>query len=86
MKVDRIVGLFTAQDIPAQNSRTKKAEESVSNSEAVKVSPELSRTSASSADAERAEKVARLKKEVAAGTYKPDLQKVAAAVVQELFA
>ena len=96
MKLEKLSRLFTAQDIPAQNSATQVQNQTESSAagaadpaisgEAVKVSNGFSGITSAGIDTDRSARVVELKKAVADGTYKPDSREVAKAVITDLLA
>lgn len=90
MKIDAIVRLFSSNSLSANapattNAGTTQAASSTRGSEAVKVEANFGKAQAESTEAERQEKVERLKKLVNDGNYSPDSREVAVALARELF-
>ena len=91
MNIDAIVRLFSSNSLSAKTPATKSAEttqeaSSPRRSEAVEVDANLGKVQGELTEAERQEKVARLKKQVSDGTYSPGSREVASALARELFA
>ncbi|NDC38308.1 MAG: flagellar biosynthesis anti-sigma factor FlgM [Proteobacteria bacterium] len=91
MKVDKIARLFSAQSEPAPVSQppaTAAGSQTPADAGAVRIAASLQGPSASDATdgGGRAARLAQLKEQVASGSYNPDPQKVASAVLQDLFA
>jgi len=88
MKVDKIARLFSAQSEPALETQTQPetiASQVAPEAGAVRVSSSMQEPGSAESNA-RAARVAQLKEQVANGSYNPDPQKVASAVLQDLFA
>lgn len=88
MKVDKIARLFAAQSEPAlvsQSQSNSVAAAGANEPGAVRVSADLQGSSAAEGSA-RSARLAQLKAQVESGSYNPDREKVASAVLQELFA
>ena len=88
MKVDKIARLFAAQSEPALVSQPQSvsvAEQGAREPGAVRIAAGLQEPGSAESSA-RSARVAQLKAQVESGSYSPDPEKVASAVLQELFA
>jgi anti-sigma28 factor (negative regulator of flagellin synthesis) len=88
MTVERLTRLFEALGNPASKnpSIVKATAQSLAagSSQAVRLAPDFGTQQSVSAE-DRATKVAQIKADVEAGTYKPDSKEVARALVRDLF-